>query len=94
MKCWGWEYLRIIYRPEYTLHYNLELLRGGCLSTKLPLELPEFAPDLERLQPFVEREPQYRAHECTFAVLALESEPADPRPKSARAGMWQDRNLN
>ena len=33
-------------------------------------------PALER---FVRREPLYRVHECVFGVLALESEPVDPR---------------
>jgi len=31
------------------------------------------------LDRFVRREPAYRVHECVFGVLALESEPVDPR---------------
>jgi protein phosphatase len=34
---------------------------------------------LEALHRFVEREPLFRVHECVFGVLALESEPVDPR---------------
>ena len=79
MKCRGGEYLRIIYGPEYTHPDNLERLRGRGLSTKRSLALREFALGLEGLQRFVDREPLYRVHECAFAVLALESEPVDPR---------------
>ncbi len=79
MKCRGREYLRIIYGPEYTLPDNLERLRGRGLSTKRSLALREFALGLEGLHRFVDREPLYRVHECAFGVLALESEPVDPR---------------
>ncbi len=79
MKCRGSEYLRIIYGPEYTLPDHLERLRNRGLSTKRSLALREFALGLEGLQRFVDREPLYRVHECSFAVLALESEPVDPR---------------
>ncbi len=79
MKCRGGEYLRIIYGPEYTLPANLQRLRGRGLSTKRSLALREFALGLEGLQRFVDREPLYRVHECAFGVLALESEPVDPR---------------
>ena len=79
MKCRGSEYLRIIYGPEYTMPDNLERLRNRGLSTKRSLALREFALGIEGLQRFVDREPLYRVHECAFAVLALESEPVDPR---------------
>ena len=79
MKCRGAEYLRIIYGPEYTLEENLERLRNRSISAKRSLALREFALGIEGLQRFVEREPLYRIHECAFAVLALESEPVDPR---------------
>ena len=79
MKCRGSEYLRIIYGLEYTLPDNLERLRNRGLATKRSLALREFALSLEGLQRFVDREPLYRVHECAFAVLALESEPVDPR---------------
>ena len=79
MKCRGREYLRIIYGPEYTLPDNLARLRQRSLSLKRSLALREFALGLEGLHRFVEREPLHRVHECAFAVLALESEPIDPR---------------
>ena len=79
VKCRGREYLRIIYGPEYTAPENLERLRSRGLSTKRSLALREFALGLEGLERFVQREPLRRVHECVFGVLALESEPVDPR---------------
>jgi protein phosphatase len=79
VKCRGKEYLRIIYGPEYTAPQNLERLRSRGLSAKRSLALREFALGIEALQRFVDREPLRRVHECAFAVLALESEPVDPR---------------
>ena len=79
VKCRGREYLRIIYGPEYTAPEHLERLRTRGLGTKRSLALREFALGVEALQRFVEREPLRRVHECVFAVLALESEPVDPR---------------
>lgn len=79
IKCRGREYLRIIYGPEYTSPEHLERLRARGLGTKRSLALREFALGLESLQRFVEREPLRRVHECVFGVLALESEPVDPR---------------
>jgi hypothetical protein len=71
--------LRIIYGPEYTAPEHLERLRARGLGTKRSLALREFALGIEALQRFVEREPLRRVHECVFGVLALESEPVDPR---------------
>jgi len=79
VKCRGREYLRIIYGPEYTASQNLERLRSRRLSTKRSLALREFALGVEALERFVRREPLRRVHECVFGVLALESEPVDPR---------------
>ena len=79
LKCRGREYLRIIYGPEYTLPGQIERLRLRRLSTKRSLALREFALGMEALHRFVEGEPLYRVHECVFGVLALESEPVDPR---------------
>ena len=79
IKVRGREYLRIIYGPEYTSPANLERLRKRSLSAKRSLALREFALGLEGLNRFVRREPLRRVHECAFAVLALESEPVDPR---------------
>ena len=79
IKSRGREYLRIIYGPEYTAPEHLERLRARGLGTKRSLALREFALGVEGLQRFVEREPLRRVHECVFGVLALESEPVDPR---------------
>jgi len=79
IKCRGPEYLRIIYGPEYTGSGNLERLRHRALSVKRSLAVREFALGIEALERFVLREPLYRVHECVFGVLALESEPVDPR---------------
>jgi protein phosphatase len=79
VKCRGPEYLRIIYGPEYTAPENLERLRARGLSAKRSLALREFALGIEGLERFAQREPLRRVHECVFGVLALESEPVDPR---------------
>jgi protein phosphatase len=79
IKCRGKEYLRIIYGPEYTTPENIERLRNRGLAAKRSLALREFALGVEGLERFVRREPLRRVHECVFGVLALESEPVDPR---------------
>jgi protein phosphatase len=79
VKCRCREYLRIIYGPEYTAAEHLERLRARGLGRKRSLALREFALGIEALQRFVEREPLRRVRECVFGVLALESEPVDPR---------------
>ena len=79
VKCRGREYLRIIYGPEYTAEENIARLRRRSLGTKRSMARREFALGLEALHRFVEREPLRRIHECAFAVLAMESEPVDPR---------------
>ena len=79
VKCRGREYLRIIYGPEYLLPNNLDRLKARNLGVKRRLALREFALGIEALERFVRREPLQRVHECVFGVLALESEPVDPR---------------
>ena len=79
VKCRGREYLRIIYGPEYLLEGNLARLKKRSLSKKRNLALSEFALGAESLERFVKYDPLYRVHECAFGVLALESEPVDPR---------------
>jgi protein phosphatase len=79
VKCRGPEYLRIIYGPEYTLPEHLERLRARGLAAKRLLALREFALGIEALERFVRGEPLRRVHECCFGILALESEPVDPR---------------
>jgi protein phosphatase len=79
VKCRGPEYLRIIYGPEYDAPENLSRLRSRGLGAKRSLALREFALGVEGLERFVRGEPLRRVHECVFGVLALESEPVDPR---------------
>ncbi|MDB5072803.1 MAG: metallophosphoesterase [Candidatus Eremiobacteraeota bacterium] len=79
LKVRGREYLRIVYGPEYTLPDQLERLRERGLATKRRLALQEFSLGLEALHRFVEGAPLRAVHECIFGVLALESEPVDPR---------------
>ena len=79
VKCRGREYLRIIYGPEYLLSGNLERLKQRSLGKKRNLALNEFALGMESLERFTKNDPLYRVHECVFGILALESEPVDPR---------------
>lgn len=79
LKCRGREYLRIIYGADYEQEQNLSRLRNRGLGSKRSLALREFALGIEALERFVRKEPLRRVHECVFGVLALESEPVDPR---------------
>ena len=79
VKCRGPEYLRIIYGPEYTLPENLARLRERSLGLNRSLAVREFALGVEALERFVRGDGLHRVHECVFGVLALESEPVDPR---------------
>jgi len=79
VKVRGKEYLRIIYGPEYTVPHHLERLRRRGLGRKRSLASREFALGMEALDRFAHQEPLRKVHECVFGVLALESEPVDPR---------------
>ena len=79
VKCRGAEYLRIIYGLEYTLPEHLKRLKQRGLSKKRSLALREFALGIEALERFIGNEPLRKVHECVFGVLALSSEPVDPR---------------
>ncbi|MFI5658969.1 polynucleotide kinase-phosphatase [Streptomyces sp. NPDC051684] len=79
VKCRGREYLRIVYGPEYTRPGNLAKLRQRFLGHKRSLAIREYGVGLEALDRLAEGEPLWRVHEAVFAVLALESEPVDPR---------------
>ena len=79
LKVRGPEYLRIIYGPEYDLPENLARLRKRSLGAKRANALREFALGHEALHRFVARAPLRKVHECVFGILALESEPIDPR---------------
>lgn len=77
LKVRGREYLRLIYGPHYT--EQLESLKKRKLGAKRALAMREFALGLESLKAFVEREPLRRVHSLVAGILALESEPVDPR---------------
>ncbi|GAA0535099.1 polynucleotide kinase-phosphatase [Saccharopolyspora thermophila] len=79
VKVRGREYLRIIYGPDYTEPEHLDRLRDRSLGRKRGLAVREYALGLEALERVARGEPLWRVHECVFAVLALESEPVDPR---------------
>ena len=79
LKVRGREYLRIIYGPDYTEPANLARLRQRAVGHKRSLALREYALGLEALDRVARGEPLWRVHECVFAILALESEPVDPR---------------
>lgn len=79
LKVRGREYLRIIYGPDYTEAENLSRLRDRNLGRKRSLALREYALGLEAINRLVAGEPLWRIHEAVFGVLALESEPVDPR---------------
>jgi len=77
IKVRGREYLRIIYGPDYT--DSLALLRDRNLGRKRHLAQREHGLGIEALTAFVAGEPLWKVHQLVFAVLALESEPVDPR---------------
>lgn len=79
VKCRGAEYLRIIYGPEYSLPDNLNRLKNRGLNRKRSLAIREFSMGIESLERFVNKAPLRKVHECVFGILALESEPVDPR---------------
>jgi len=79
VKVRGPEYLRIIYGPEYTLPTVLPRLRKRSLGFKRKLALQEFSLGLEALHRFVGNSPLREVHKYVLGVLALESEPMDPR---------------
>lgn len=79
LKVRGPDYLRIIYGPGYLRPQNVSRLRERNLGRKRSAALREYALGLESLRRLVTGEPLWRIHEPVFAVLALESEPVDPR---------------
>ncbi|MGW0175013.1 polynucleotide kinase-phosphatase [Rhodococcus sp. NPDC003322] len=79
VKVRGREYLRLIYGPHYTEPENLDRLRNRSLGHKQSMALREYALGLEAVDRLVKKDPLWRIHQAVFAVLALESEPVDPR---------------
>lgn len=79
LKVRGREYLRIIYGAEYTQPEHMKRLKKRNVKHKRSMALRELALGIEALERFIRNEPLRRVHECVFGVLALESEPVDPR---------------
>ena len=79
LKVRGREYLRIIYGPDYTEPINLNRLRDRFLGRKRSLAMREYALGAEALDRLAAGDALWRVHQPVFAVLALESEPVDPR---------------
>ena len=79
IKVRGRDYLRLIYGPDYTEPGQLASLRERTLAHKQSMALREYALGIEALQRWVDKEPLWRVHQAVFAVLAMESEPVDPR---------------
>jgi polynucleotide kinase-phosphatase len=79
VKVRGREYLRIIYGPDYLEPANLARLRVRDTGHKRSLAAREYALGIEALHRFTAGEPLWRVHQAVFGVLALESDPIDPR---------------
>ncbi len=79
IKCRGEEYLRIIYGPEYTEPRNIDRLRWRATGFKQRLALREFALGIDALEKFTQGAPLREVHRRVFSILALETEPIDPR---------------
>jgi hypothetical protein len=79
LKVRGREYLRIIYGADYTDPATLARLRQRNVGQKRSMALREYALGLEAVRRAAAGEPVWRVHQCVFGVLALESEPVDPR---------------
>jgi len=79
LKVRGREYLRIIYGPDYLMPEHLTRLKRRAVGSKRGYAAREFGLGLEGLERFTKRVPLRHVHECAFAVLALESDPIDPR---------------
>lgn len=79
LKVRGREYLRIIYGADYTTPATLAGLKNRSLGQKRSMALREYALGLESARRAAAGEATWRIHQCVFGVLAMESEPVDPR---------------
>ncbi|GAA1415520.1 polynucleotide kinase-phosphatase [Glutamicibacter uratoxydans] len=79
IKVRGREYLRIIYGPDYLEPQNLKRLRQRATDKKRARAIHEYILGLEALRLSAQGEPLWKIHQMVFGVLALESEPIDPR---------------
>ena len=65
--------------PEYAAPAQLAERRRRSTARKTALALREFALGVEALERFTAHAPLRQVHQAVFGVLALESEPVDPR---------------
>lgn len=79
IKVRGREYLGIIHGADYTDPSNLTRLRDHDTGHKRSLAAREYALGIEALHRFTKAELPWRVYEAAFGVLALESDPIDPR---------------
>lgn len=79
LKVRGREYLRVIYGPDYTRPANPGRLRQRQLGHKRSMASREYALGSASARSGGGGEPLWRVHQGVFGVLALESEPVDPR---------------
>lgn len=79
MKVRGREYLRMIYGHDYLQPQRQERLKQRNLQHKQSSALREYALGIESLERLAAGEPLHRIHVPVFGVLALESEPMNPR---------------
>lgn len=79
IKVRGRKYLSIIYGMDYLEPANLSRLKKRNTGKKQKMALKEFALGVEGVSRFVGGESLERVHECVLGVLALESDPVDPR---------------
>ena len=77
LKVRGREYLRIIYGPEYTAAPRP--VEGPVARAQARAGAAGVRARAGVAGPAGRGEPLWRVHEPVFAVLALESEPVDPR---------------
>lgn len=79
IKVRGREYLRIIYGADYLQEENLRRLKQRATDRKRSRAMQEYLLGLEALRLTAVGEPLWKVHQMVFGVLALESEPLDPR---------------
>jgi polynucleotide kinase-phosphatase len=79
IKVRGRKYLHIIYGIDYLQPENLSRLKQRNAGKKQRNALKEFSLGVEAVNRFVKGESLERYHECVLGVLALESDPIDPR---------------
>ena len=79
LKVRGREYLRIIYGADYTDPETLARLKQRNVGHKRSMALREYALGLEAVRRATAGDPVWRIHQCVFGILAMESEPVDPR---------------